>query len=411
MIKQLLAFKKTFAMYGASFIAVLLGFIISILNTKVLGPEKFGDFKYIETVVRLIASLVSVGFFISITRLIAINNNAVKEKKYLGLFVVILSIISAVGVLLVFIYSFIEPLFFKETFGSTFRTYFFIVPAIIANLALLEILKGLHKIYTLALLTIIPLIAYAIVAYTISATTTLNVNNVLLLYYGLLFITTIIVLITIKPNFNYKKSLVKELYKENKHNGRPIYYGSLAGVATANIAGICISYFLNDNKQVGFFMLALTVCSPLLIIPSVMGTTYFKQFVHLPKIPTKVVLFSIAVTAFALVIFYSLIDYVVIQFYSKDYLPVANIAKFLILGFIFHGLGDLINRFLGAKGEGKKLRNAAFFVGAINILGYTLLIKYFQMNGAIITKILASCLYLIVMLYYYINFIKKNKHV
>lgn len=398
-------------MYGASFIAVLLGFIISILNTKVLGPEKFGDFKYIETVVRLIASLVSVGFFISITRLIAINNDTIKEKKYLGLFVVILGIISIVGVLLVFIYSFVEPLFFEETFGTTFRTYFFIVPTIIANLALLEILKGLHKIYTLALLTILPLVAYTIIAYAISTTKTIDVDSVLLLYYGLLLITTIIVIIVIKPKFNYKKSLVKELYKENKYNGRPIYYGSLAGVATANIAGICISYFLNDNRQVGFFMLALTVCSPLLIIPSVMGTTYFKQFVHLPKIPPKVILFSIAVTVFALVIFYTLIDYVVIQFYSKDYLPVANIAKYLILGFIFHGLGDLINRFLGAKGEGKKLRNAAFFVGAVNILGYTLLIKYFQMNGAIITKILASCLYLIVMLYYYINFIKKNKHV
>tara|TARA_R110000868_G_scaffold293806_1_gene554287 strand:+ start:18188 stop:19414 length:1227 start_codon:yes stop_codon:yes gene_type:complete len=408
MIKLTSSLKKTLTMYGASFTAVLFGFLISILNTKLLGPEKFGDYKYIETVARFIASLVSVGFFISITRLIAINDSAIKEKKYLGLFVVILGIISAIGIVLLFVYSLIEPVFFEESFGPTFRTFFFMVPAIIANFALLEILKGLNKIYTLALLSVLPLIAYAIAAYFLAARMEVTVELVLLLYYGLLLLSSIVVIFNFKPNFNYNKSLIKELYTENKFNGRPIYYGSLAGVATANIAGISISYFMHDNKQVGFFMLALTVCSPMLIIPSVLGTTFFKKFVHLPKIPNKIILLSILMTLVALVVFYLLIDLVVLHFYSSDYLPVARIAKLLIIGFLFHGLGDLINRFLGAKGEGKKLRNAAFFVGAVNIIGYTLLIQQYQMDGAIITKILASCLYLIVMLYYYYNFIQKS---
>ena len=111
------------------------------------------------------------------------------------------------------------------------------------------------------------------------------------------------------------------------------------------------------------------------------------------------------------IVFYSLIEFVVISFYTEAYLPVSTISKYLIIAFIFHGLGDLINKFLGAKGKGKLLRNAAFMVGIINVLGYTILIKYFNINGAIITKILASCLYLIVMLIYYYNFIKNNKNV
>jgi len=403
--------KKAIVMYGASFLSVALGFLISILNTRILGPEKFGDFKYIETVVRLVASLVSVGFFLSLARLIALNNDSVKEKKYLGLFVVVLSIISSIGILLVFIYSYIEPLYFDKTFGSTFRTLFFLLPAITAHMALIEALKGLNKIYTLALLSILPTATYAIIIYYLSQVIEVNIELVLLLYYGLLLLNNLFIIYKLKPSFKYGKELIQELHKENKFNGRPIYYGSLAGVATANMAGISISYFLNDNKQVGFFMLALTVCSPLLIIPSVLGTTYFKKFVHLSKIPSKVIIFSLSITIMALIVFYALIDFVIIKFYSEEYLPVSHIAKFLIIGFIFHGLGDLLNRFLGAKGEGKKLRNAAFIVGIINILGYSLLIKYFQMNGAIITKILASCLYLIVMLYYYINFTKKNNNV
>ena len=166
-----------------------------------------------------------------------------------------------------------------------------------------------------------------------------------------------------------------------------------------------------DNTQVGFFMLALTICSPLLVIPSVLGTIFFKQFATIQTIPKKVFSFSILSTFVALVVFYALIEMVIITFYTEDYITVSDISKYLIIAFIFHGLGDLFNRFLGAKGKGKLLRNAAYMVGIINVLGYTILVKLFDLNGAIITKILASGLYMIVMCVYYFNFIKKNKNI
>ena len=141
-----------------------------------------------------------------------------------------------------------------------------------------------------------------------------------------------------------------------------------------------------DNTQVGFFMLAATICSPLLVIPSVLGTIFFKQFATIRTIPTKVIYFSVLSTIAALIVFYLLIEQVIITFYTEDYLPVADISKYLIIAFIFHGFGDLFNRFLGAKGEGKLLRNAAYLVGILNVLGYTILIKYFSINGAILNK-------------------------
>ena len=111
----------------------------------------------------------------------------------------------------------------------------------------------------------------------------------------------------------------------------------------------------------------------------------------------------------ALVVFYAFIEMVIVRFYSEDYIAVSEISKYLIIAFMFHGLGDLFNRFLGAKGKGKLLRNAAYVVGIVNVLGYTILVKYFDLNGAILTKILASGMYMIVMCFYYFNFIKKNK--
>lgn len=308
------------------------------------------------------------------------------------------------------IFSLLEPYFFDNELSAAIWKYFFIVMAIIGQLALNELLKGLHKIYTLSLFSVLPLFVYLCAIYIINLKVPVNIDYVIFGYYLVLLVFIMIFLLRLRPSFKFKKKLIAELLKENKTNGKPIYFGSLAGVATAHIAGFSISYFM-DNTQVGFFMLSLTICSPLLVVPSLLGTIYFKEFVHLQKIPIKVIRFSLLITILAVSTFYLLIKEVVVIFYTESYIPVVDISKFLLIGFIFHGFGDLLNRFLGAKGKGAIIRNAAYAVGIINVLGYTFLIKYFNLNGAIITKILASGLYLALMLYYYNNFTKNKEHV
>lgn len=401
---------KIITLYGTTFIGVGLGFAISVFNTRILGKEAFGDFKFIETVIRFLASLVSVGVFLSITRMLAISNDNGYKQNLLGFFVLALATAGALGSILLVVFSYFEPLWFSGNLGPVFRKYAILIFAVIGNIALREILKGLNKIYTISLLNIIPAVSYLVIAYVYNLQNPLFLEDILLLFYGLQFVFIIGVILKLKPKFNIKKALVKDVIHENNTNGRPIYYGSLAGVATAHIVGFSLSYYI-DNVQVGFFTLAMTVCSPLIMIPSVLGTVLFKKFANFDYIPKKVIIFSILATVFALIVFYVCIERVFLLFYSDDFSPTIEISKILILGFLLHGFGDLINRFLGAKGKGKLLRNSAFVVGIVNVLGYTILVKYFGVNGAIITKIFASATYLFMMYYYYTKFIKTNSYV
>jgi len=401
--------KKIVTMYGASILAIVTGFLVSIFNSRILGPESFGDFKFIQTVATLIGSLVAVGFFVSLTRLLAINKDPNKERKYTGLFATIFGIVSVIGMILMLSFSFIEPYFFQHGLDIKFRIFFFIVIVVIGVAALKEILKGMHRIYALSILSFIPALFYLVIIYPISKITTIDLDLVLWVTYGVGILVVLFYIFKLKPDFKFKKTISKELFLENKENGRPIYYGSLAGVTTQHIAGIGISYFM-DNIQVGFFMLAMTICKPILMIPSVIGTVYFKQFATVKSIPKIVFSFSILATVGALAVFFVIIEQVIVTFYSEDYLAVSGISKVLILGFIFHGFGDLFNRFLGAKGKGKLLRNGAYLVGIVNVLGYTVLVKFFDLNGAITTKILASGLYMFVMCFYYFRFIRKSKN-
>jgi O-antigen/teichoic acid export membrane protein len=147
------------------------------------------------------------------------------------------------------------------------------------------------------------------------------------------------------------------------------------------------------------------------MIPSVLGTVFFKKFASLKYMPKNVIVFSIIASLVAVVLFFIFIEKVFLMFYTEDFSPAIPISKIVVLGFLLHGFGDLINRFLGAKGKGKLLRNSAFVVGVVNVLGYTILVKYFAVTGAIITNVLASATYLFMMYYYYTKFIKTNKDV
>lgn len=86
----------------------------------------------------------------------------------------------------------------------------------------------------------------------------------------------------------------------------------------------------------------------------------------------------------------------------------ARYASLLAIGMCFHGLGDMINRFLGAHGQGKQIRNAAFACGILMTVGSIVLVFYFQIDGAIITKVCSSFAYFIVILFYYLKYVSNT---
>ena len=99
--------------------------------------------------------------------------------------------------------------------------------------------------------------------------------------------------------------------------------------------------------------------------------------------------------------FIILIKKVVLILYSTEYLPVLSIAYIISIGSIFRGFGDYLNRFLGAHGKGKEIRNSAIANGVTNIFGYTFIVCVFGVMGAAFTKTTADIIYWLMMYYYY----------
>ena len=163
--------------------------------------------------------------------------------------------------------------------------------------------------------------------------------------------------------------------------------------------------FNSDNTAVGYYTLALTITSPLSTLPAIIGTTYFKQFATQESIPRKVIIYTVLLTLLSCIAFILMVKPIVSFLYPDSYQQVGVYASFLALGFSVHGLGDMINRFLGSHGEGRMIRNASIVNGIVKVIGFIVLVYFFNIIGAILTVVLCDFIYTAMLIYYYLRFI------
>jgi len=399
--------KQVVVLYISTLLGVLLGVLSSIINTRFLDTASYGDVRYVQNIINFIASLLLFGYFLSGSRLLALSNNEQYSRRLRGCLVLILLAAGSVLILSCFL------CYFFHYKSNLIVAHLFLISIPVCLSPLLSnyvntIAQGDNHIGRLSLSRFLPLAVYIPLAYFLFSLYGASSSKMLLLQLGVQTLICIIIICSTRPVFKQVKPIFKVLNQENKDYGFQLYIGSLVMVATNYIAGITISIVNNDNTEVGFYTLALTVTSPLATLPAIIGTTFFKKFASENRIPTRVLKFSILLTIVSCIVFILVIKPVVTYIYSERYAPVGTYAIWLALGFSVHGFGDMINRYLGSHGQGKSIRNSSIFNGVFKVFGFTVLVYYFNTEGALLTNVICSFIYCGTLIYYYLKFVKTN---
>ncbi len=385
-------------------LTIIVSFIISIINTRTLGPEKFGDYKFIINLFQFMAILSSFGLPNTTSQLLA-QMQATNRDKYslIGANFIMTALFSLVFILISIVFSFFEPLIFNNHLGITILIFSPLVAVFISNSTFENILQGDNKIHELSLFRILPSVSFMLGLIAINSFFQLDLYTTLSIQLFIGIVVIIFFFILLRPEYTEYVRTVNVIWEANQSYGWHVYLGILSNVATVYLSTFTISYFL-DNTNVGYFALATNLTMPLMQVASVVGTTYFKDFAHLVKLPNKVTILTVIVTVFSVTMFILLIKPLVVIVYTERFIAVASLASIIAVGSAMQGMGDYFNRFLGAHGRGKELRNGAVVVGVINVAGYFFLIKYFGIIGAASTKLLAGIIYCSMMIFYYVRF-------
>lgn len=403
--------KQVLLLYSSTVIGLVLGILVSVLNTRSLSPSDYGDVKYVSNIMLFLSGLLTFGFFVSGCRLMAVSDSPQKTAKYKGVMILILM----VSILLMFLFMQFSSLIHKSFLKSEISNLFVLGAFVSASPLLLNYInttaQGDNKIFSISMARLLPSLVYLIVGFYIYRYFGATSDRMILLQNGISIIMLGVIIALSKPVFLNLKESYADLKQENKKYGLHVYFGSLAGVSLNYLAGITLGIFNTDNTLVGFYTLALTISMPLAVLPTIIGTTYFKRFALEEKIDKKIFRGTFVLTLISLLAFIVLIGSVVKILYSNEYVVVAKYASVLAVGMAFHGFGDMINRFLAAKGQGKMLRNSAFVSGGVLLSGNIVLVYFWGIYGAVGTKIITSGIYFIYMYVSYRKFLSNKERV
>lgn len=258
--------------------------------------------------------------------------------------------------------------------------------------ALLLILQGINRIYLLSILNVIPVLFYLLSIFILSNLQLISIVTVLFSTQISYLVVIIFIIVWLQPSFKSTMRWWPVIRENNKTYGGPVYKGSLANVATSYINRLAIAYWV-DNTSIGFYSLASSLTEPLKLIPNAVATSSFRSFAKQRKISPKIIFvtigFSMVTLSIALLFFGQPLSWV----YTKNFAPVGALARALSAAAILIGFGDFFNRFLGAHGKGKELRDAAYLMGGVNVVGFLLLVPRWGVWGLVLTSIFAGIAY------------------
>lgn len=399
---------QSFILFAAMVLTMGVGFLGNIITARSLGSARFGDLKFIETIWSLFSSILTFGFFYSGSRLLILENDYDALREIVAVILTIAFLIGCGMMLITIIIARPIDFIFRT---DLYKTMIWLAPlAMVLPLqtALTWILQGLNKIYWLAVLNFFPSLLYLVSVYIVSELAHLNIMSAIFIqeFSILIFITIIVVIL--RPRYTSIKHWLRMIMKENRTYGGPVYLGSLANVATGQINQLALSYWVN-NRALGFYSLAMQIVDPLRLIPSAVATSSFRDFVHQKRISRKVILATLASTVVSLIAILLFFGKPLTWIYTKDYAPVGLIGRIVAFGTIMLGFGELINRFLGAHGEGKALRNTAYIMGAVNVIGMIVFVPLWGIWGVVLTTVMGDASFLLFLLIYYRQFIHRQR--
>lgn len=369
--------------------------VINALLARFLSQEEYGNYSYFINLFTFCQTIFNFGFFYTICRLVSISTDNQEARAYYYEGLKYLLLLSILMIIALYTYSFIELEGLKK--NDIEKVFWIIAPLSFVYLITNyneQILQGNNKIKELAISRGMPKFVYAfLLSVVFFCGIKVSLLAFLILYLGSHLAVYIYLIKHLSP-IRDKASRFKEIYIKNKTFGINIYLGSILSVGVANLMGLIISKFCNNNVELGFYNIALQITAPLTLIPNILSTVFFARFANNYILRKKLVICValISVTLYTVLFFFS--NIIITAIFGSSYLPAAQLIKILGLGSLLYGIADFFNRYILAKGMSNIIRNIATTVGVVYLLlGLFLIPKYFA-EGASYAKVLTGVIYI-----------------
>lgn len=403
MIKSLLKERKeltqqTALLLVSQILGMALAISLDVINTRALGKEGFGLFSFINTLVFSLLLFFDFGIFSSGSRLLALVKSQNDEKGMMGLLFILTLIIGFAFSITILISSFFVDSLFGVRVERELQLISFLVFIFPFQALIPMICRGSNLIKALALYNIAPKVIYLILIYIFI--NDLNFQTSFILFSFGIILSTIMIVVYLKPNLGKIEENYSLLKSEIKSYGMKIYSGNIIGNISQYADRFLITLFMNTSA-LGSYSLAFRVSSPLRLVSQSLSVSAFKEFTDSKRIDENIFRLNIILLIISSVGLILLTPVIVDLFFGPLFSEIKYIIPIMALGIFLTGLSQPINAFLGAKKKGEYVRNIAIISPLINIALNCILIPIFGLVGAAVSLVAGSFAGLLFHLYYY----------
>ena len=403
--------RQVFLLFSVNIASIPIGIITSVILSRYLGPNGFGDYQFLNNIFTFCIPVFVFGFFNAANRALVLNTNKEKAREYFGAsFIILIGLFLIMSTVLTF-YSFIDSNL-KEKHLNNLLLYSIPFGWIYFASNYFETLfQADNRINLLAISRLLPKIGFLISAAVIYWFLSQNTSRLQVawgLYISMQAITCIYIFYKINLSFKNIKTVMHEIWQYNKTYGIHVYIGGAFSTSVASLSGILISYFAENNSEVGFYSLALSLSAPLSFIPNAIATTNYREFAAHSRIPKKLTQLTLLLTSLSLIALWFIVPPFISYFYTDKFKPVVYLNLIVSITLACYGMADYYNRFLGSHGHGKLLRNTSFIFGSLILIFSVVFIPRFGARGAAFARLFGGVAYLLCMFYYYKKTVTKD---
>ena len=403
--------KQASSLFVWNLIALPINLAINFFLTRYMGAEDYGNYSFVVRTFSFVCILVNFGLFSSVARAVLLSNEENKIREYYGVGLLIWCATSVLACVSLYTYSLLSNNIAEKGISSAFLLLIPFVSIQLLNSANESILPSSNKIKLLIIQRYyhrIILLICAIALFFLYKNCTFKFLLCVCLLYGSQLLVYSYVGYKIRPKMTNTRQRIKEVIKYNKEYGIKLYTGNLLSNAFVAMMPILISLFSISNADVGFYGLALTLCTPMNYIPGAIMTSHYKKFSTYMEIPKKAFRVTILSSLACLVVLWIIVTPFVNVFFTAEYHPVILLTFVTSIGTFLYGMSDFLSRYLSSQGDGVALRNSSIAVGFVTLVFSLLLISRYGGMGAAITHGIAGLCYVIIIFVYYRRCVKRN---
>jgi O-antigen/teichoic acid export membrane protein len=374
--------------------SLFIGFFSSMLLAKEMGAFTFGVYSFAVAVISFVAIFFEFGYFASVSRILAVNQDKNEEGRYIGASLVIVGLISLAFFLTVLFLSFFVDDIFNAKIGYIIRIASIVSWAFILPFFMDLILKGCNKIEYLSGFNLFWKILFVVSLFIIYKFKILTPLNVLLCFSITCIIVFLFFVKKLKPSFDNLTEYIAIIHKENKIYGIYNYFSRAIGTSSFQFDRLMIEFFVGA-KDVGFYSLANSMANPINSFSSALSGSKFKSFAGNNKISFNVLVFNfvwILIGVFCA----NLFGYIIINYYlGPEYKDVFLLLVLMSMAIAFQAAYQPYNSWMASNGLGKELLLISYYFTALNLFGNFIFIYFYGTLGAVFSTMLSNLYFLI----------------